>query len=71
MATEIRMPQMGVSMETGTISQWYKNVGDEIHAGENIASVETEKLTNDIPCEVDGVVLAIIAKEGTKSPFRA
>ncbi|MCK9218105.1 MAG: 2-oxo acid dehydrogenase subunit E2, partial [Firmicutes bacterium] len=64
MATEIRMPQLGVSMEYGTIFQWFKSKGEEVKAGEVIASINTEKLTSDIVSEVDGIVLAIIAEEG-------
>lgn len=70
MATEIRMPQFGVSMETGTIAQWLKKVGDEVKAGDVLASIETEKLTNDVVSEVDGVVLAIVAQEGEDVPVQ-
>ena len=70
MATEIKMPQFGVSMESGTIAAWLKSVGDEIKAGEAIASIETEKLTNDVICEVDGVVLALVAQEGDDVPVQ-
>ena len=47
MATEIKMPQFGVSMETGAVSQWNIAVGDTVKAGDVLASIETEKLTND------------------------
>ena len=57
MATEIRMPQFGVSMETGTVAQWLKAEGDTVKAGDVLASIETEKLTNDVVSEVDGVLL--------------
>lgn len=70
MATEIRMPQFGVSMETGTIAQWFKAVGDPVKAGEPLASIETEKLTNDVICETDGVVLALLAQVGDELPIQ-
>lgn len=70
MATEIRMPQLGVSMEYGTIFQWFKSKGEEVKAGEVIASINTEKLTSDIVSEVDGIVLAIIAEEGEDVPVQ-
>lgn len=70
MATEIRMPQFGVSMETGTIAQWFKVVGDPVKAGEVVASIETEKLTNDVLSEADGVMLAIVAQEGDELPIQ-
>lgn len=70
MATEIRMPQFGVSMEMGTVSQWNKAVGDTVKAGDVLASIETEKLTNDVVSEVDGVMLAILAQEGEDVPVQ-
>lgn len=70
MATEIRMPQFGVSMETGTIEQWHKKVGDKVAVGDVLASIETEKLTNDIISEINGVVLAIVAQEGEDVPVQ-
>lgn len=70
MATEIKMPQFGVSMETGTVSQWNIAVGDTVKAGDVLASIETEKLTNDVVSEVDGVVLAIAAREGEDVPVQ-
>lgn len=70
MAAEIRMPQFGVSMETGTIAQWYKAEGDPVKVGDVLASIETEKLTNDVISEVDGVLLKIVAPEGTDVPVQ-
>lgn len=70
MATEIRMPQFGVSMETGTVAAWNKAVGDPVKAGDVLVSIETEKLTNDVVCEADGVLLAILAQEGEDIPVQ-
>ena len=70
MATEIRMPQFGVSMETGTVAQWIKAEGDTVKAGDVLASIETEKLTNDVVSEVDGVLLKIVAQEGEDVPVQ-
>ena len=68
MATEIKMPQFGVSMETGTIAKWLKKPGDPVQAGEALVSVETEKLTNEVESEADGVLLSIVAQEGDEVP---
>ena len=70
MAAEIRMPQFGVSMETGTIAQWCKAEGDPVKVGDVLASIETEKLTNDVISEVDGVLLKIVAPEGEDVPVQ-
>ena len=70
MAAEIRMPQFGVSMETGTIAQWCKAEGDPVKVGDVLASIETEKLTNDVISEVDGVLLKIVAPGGEDVPVQ-
>ena len=71
MAAEIRMPQFGVSMETGTIAQWCKAEGDPVKVGDVLASIETEKLTNDVISEVDGVLLKIVANLHPSAGHRA
>jgi pyruvate dehydrogenase E2 component (dihydrolipoamide acetyltransferase) len=70
MATEIRMPQMGLTMTEGVIGTWYKQVGDQIKKGETLLNVETDKLANDIESEAEGVVLAIYAQVGDNVPVQ-
>ena len=55
MATEVLMPKLGLTMTEGTIDAWKKNVGDTVQKGEILFSVETDKLTNDVEAEADGV----------------
>lgn len=64
MATEIKMPQLGLTMTEGTINQWLKKVGDEVKAGEALVEITTDKLTSEVESETDGVLLAIYAQEG-------
>ena len=59
MATEILMPKLGLTMTEGTIDEWKKKVGDTVAKGEILLSVETDKLTNDVEAELDGVLLRI------------
>ncbi|MGS0755398.1 biotin/lipoyl-containing protein, partial [Roseateles sp. GG27B] len=42
------MPNLGHTMEEGTVSQWLKKVGDTVSQGECIAVVETDKASFDI-----------------------
>jgi pyruvate dehydrogenase E2 component (dihydrolipoamide acetyltransferase) len=70
MATEIRMPQMGLTMTEGVIGQWQKQVGDQINIGEVLLSVETDKLTNEIESEAEGIILAIYARAGDTVPVQ-
>ena len=64
MATEVRMPQLGLTMEEGTIGKWIKQVGDTIKKGDVIVEITTDKLSTEIESEVDGTLLTIIAHEG-------
>lgn len=64
MATEILMPKLGLTMTEGTIDEWKKNVGDAVSKGEILFSVETDKLTNDVEAEADGVLLTITVPAG-------
>ena len=51
-------------MTEGTIDEWKKNVGDTVKKGEILFSVETDKLTNDVEAEADGVLLKILVPAG-------
>ena len=64
------MPQLGLTMEEGTVSQWLKKEGDEVKAGEAILEITTDKLTNEVVSEHDGVLLKIVAQEGDDIPVK-
>ncbi|MGI6746713.1 MAG: biotin/lipoyl-containing protein [Anaerovoracaceae bacterium] len=64
MAVIIKMPKLGLTMEEGTISEWYKSEGDFVNEGDLLFAVETEKVANDVECETEGVLRKIIAKQG-------
>ena len=70
MAFEVKMPQLGLTMEEGTIGQWMKQEGDTVAVGDVLVSVETDKLTNDVESEFAGVLLKIVAQEGTDVPVQ-
>ena len=64
MATQVLMPKLGLTMTEGTIEEWKFNEGDAVHAGDVLFSVATDKLTNDIEAETDGILLKILLGEG-------
>lgn len=70
MATEVRMPQLGLTMEWGTVEKWLKSEGDSIKKGEVLLEIKTDKLTNEIESEVEGIILKIFAKEGEDIPVK-
>ena len=70
MAYEVFMPQLGLTMEEGTVSQWIKHEGDEVKTGDVIVEITTDKLTNEVASEHDGVMLKIVAQEGEDIPVK-
>lgn len=70
MAFEVLMPQLGLTMEEGTVSQWIKHEGDEVKTGDVIVEITTDKLTNEVTSEHDGVMLKIVAQEGEDIPVK-
>ena len=70
MAYEILMPQLGLTMEEGTVSQWIKHEGDAVKAGDVVAEITTDKLTHELQSEHDGVLLKIVAQEGEDVPVK-
>lgn len=70
MAIEIKMPQLGLTMEEGTIGKWIKQVGDTVRKGDVIVEITTDKLSTEIESEFDGTLLAIIAQEGEDIPVQ-
>ena len=70
MATEIKMPQLGLTMEEGTVERWLKAEGDPVKAGEPLLEITTDKLTNEVAAETDGVLQKIVAQEGADVPVK-
>ncbi len=70
MAYEVLMPQLGLTMEEGTVSQWIKHEGDAVKAGDVILEITTDKLTNEVTSEYDGTLLKIVAQEGEDIPVK-
>ena len=57
--TEFKMPKMGESITEATIINWLKSVGDYVEAEETIVEVATDKVDNDVPSPVSGVITEI------------
>lgn len=64
MANEVRMPQLGLTMEEGTVGKWLVKEGDSVKSGDSLAEIETDKITTELESEFEGVVLKLIAAEG-------
>ena len=61
---DIIMPQLGETVAEGTVTRWYKKVGDAVKADETLFDVETDKVSTEIPSPVAGVIAEIVVSEG-------
>ncbi len=56
---EIRLPKMGESVTEATITNWLKNVGDNVDMDEPLVEVATDKVDNELPSEAKGTLVKI------------
>lgn len=60
MAKDVRLPQLGQTMEEGTIVNCLVNVGDEVKKGDVIFEIETDKATLEMESPATGFVKHIL-----------
>lgn len=68
MATDVILPALGMSQDTGKIVQWLKAEGEQVVKGEPLAEVETDKATVEIDAPTDGVLAHVLASVGDDVP---
>ncbi len=66
MAVEIKIPQLGRSMQKPTLVEWKVKEGDRAEQGSSILVIESEKIRNDIEAEISGF-LHILVEEGNQA----
>ncbi len=71
MAETINMPKLGFDMAEGLLVRWVKQVGENINKGDILAEIETDKATVEVESSASGVVLQLIAEQGTMVPVNA
>jgi pyruvate dehydrogenase E2 component (dihydrolipoamide acetyltransferase) len=60
MSVEVVMPKFGLTMQQGTIQQWFRTEGESVSAGDPLFEVETEKVLYEVEAPADGVVATIL-----------
>ncbi|HCI78079.1 MAG TPA: hypothetical protein DHW02_00135 [Ktedonobacter sp.] len=68
MATDVILPALGMSQDTGKIVQWLKAEGAQVVKGEPLAEIETDKATVEIEAPADGVLTRVSASAGDDVP---
>lgn len=68
---EVTLPQLGETVTEGTITRWFKKVGDSVAADEPLFEVSTDKVDTEVPSPVAGVLTEIRVPEGETVPVGA
>jgi pyruvate dehydrogenase E2 component (dihydrolipoamide acetyltransferase) len=68
MSLTVIMPQLGLTMTEGTVSQWLKKPGDTIKKDEPIFIVSTDKADMEVESMVEGTLSRIIVNPGQTVP---
>src|SRR3954469_18919312 len=61
---DITMPQLGETVTEGTITKWFKSVGDEVSEDEPLFEVSTDKVDSEVPSPASGYLSEILVDEG-------
>jgi len=61
---DVTLPQLGETVTEGTITQWFKQVGDSVAADEALFEVSTDKVDTEVPSPVAGTLTEIRVPEG-------
>ena len=64
MATDVKLPRLGQGMESGVIVRWLKSEGDTVAKGEPLYELDTDKVTQEVESELDGVLTKIVVPGG-------
>ena len=65
MPTQVLMPALSPTMTEGKLARWLKKIGDDVHAGDVIAEIETDKATMEVEAVDEGRLDRILVNEGT------
>jgi len=69
--TSVAMPKWGLSMRSGKITDWVVAEGDPVAPGDDLADIETEKITGTLEADSPGLVRRLIATVGEDVPVGA
>jgi pyruvate dehydrogenase E1 component beta subunit len=66
MSTQILMPALSPTMEEGKLAKWLVKEGDEVHSGDILAEIETDKATMEFEAVDEGRIGKILVPEGSE-----
>jgi pyruvate/2-oxoglutarate dehydrogenase complex dihydrolipoamide acyltransferase (E2) component len=71
MATPVTVPRLGDEMESGTLIRFLVAEGSEVQRGDPLFELDTDKVTQEVEAEADGVLLRVDAADGGEYPVGA
>ena len=63
MSEPIKMPALGESVSSGTVTTWLKQVGEAVEVDEAVLEVSTDKVDTEVPAPASGVLEQILVGE--------
>jgi pyruvate dehydrogenase E2 component (dihydrolipoamide acetyltransferase) len=66
MPIEILMPALSPTMTEGNVTKWLKREGEEVHSGDVLAEIETDKATMEFEAVDDGRLGKILVPDGAQ-----
>ena len=61
---DVTLPQLGETVTEGTITKWFKKVGDTVRADEPLFEVSTDKVDTEVPSPIAGTLTEIRVQAG-------
>lgn len=71
MATAVTIPRLGDEMESAVLIRFLIAPGDPVRRGDPLYELDTDKVTQEVEAEVDGVLLEVIGRDGETYPVGA
>ena len=71
MATELKVPTLGMDMEEATIVRWLVEEGAEVKKGDPVLEIDTDKTSFEVEAPADGAIRALRGDEGETLPVGA
>ncbi len=64
MKYDLKVPESGFSVPEATVMEWHKEIGDHVHEGETVVSIETDKINVELPAPASGILTEKRAQPG-------
>ena len=68
MSFDVTIPQIGESVKTVFISQWFAKIGDTVEAGDPVLELDSDKASMEVPAPAAGVIVETLVEEGDEVP---